>query len=118
MRYCILIVALSLFSACSEKTKPIVSSGAVLKELHPSQTIAGIGFNVQPNAKSAIAVECENATRDSVILFGDHPLPTVFGSASLLTAEVPPEYYAQPGLIPVSIKDPSGKSASLPFTVK
>ena len=90
----------------------------VLKVIHPDETAKGIKFNEQPNGNSAIAVECENATRDTVILFGGHPLPTVFGNSSLLTAEVPAEYYAQPGVIQVSLKGSSGQSGSLPFAVR
>ncbi len=118
MRLPFLVAATFLFAGCSEKPQPLSGPPFVLKALHPSEATAGAGFNVQPNGKSAIAVECENATKDTVILFDNHPLPTVFGSSSLLTAEVPPEYYAQPGAIAVSIKSPRGQSASLPLTIK
>ena len=70
------------------------------------------------NGTAAIAVECENATRETVIFFDNRPLRTVFGSSSLLTAEVPPEYFAEPLVIAVSLKGSTGQSGSLPFVVK
>jgi len=118
------IAAAFVLAGCAEKPQPIqvvsvpASPVLVLKVIHPDETDKGIKFNEQPNGNSAIAVECENATRDTVILFGGHPLPTVFGNSSLLTAEVPAEYYAQAGVIQVSLKGSSGQSGSLPFAVK
>jgi hypothetical protein len=86
--------------------------------LHPSETPRGIKFNEQPNGISAIAVECENATKDTVIVFDNNPLTTVFGNSALLTAEVPAEYYSQPRVIAVSLKGPTGHSESLSFVVR
>jgi hypothetical protein len=115
----VMAVALVL-SGCSEKPVSTVqgSPAVVLKVLHPPGTPAGIKFNVQSNDTSAIAIECENATRDTVILFDNRPLRTVFGSSSLLTAEVPPEYFSEPRVISVSLKGSTGQSGSLPFVVK
>jgi|ERR1035437_1086377 hypothetical protein len=95
-----------------------VSEAIVLKALHPDWTHRGIGFNIQPNGNAAIAVECENATNDAVIVFDGKPLPTVFGNRTLLSAEVPSEYYSKVGVIVVSIKSSKGSSNSLTFEVK
>jgi hypothetical protein len=128
VRFGIVIVAAVVLgvvlAGCAEKPQPIqtVSPSAapvlVLKVIHPDETDKGIKFNVQPDGNAAIAVECENATRDTVIVFGGHPLPTVYGNSSLLTAEVPAEYYSQPGVIQVSLKGSPGQSGSLLFAVK
>jgi hypothetical protein len=124
VRFAIVIVAAVVLAGCSEKPLPIqaVSPQAaavlVLKVIHPDETDKGKKFNVQPDGNAAIAVECENATRDTVIFFGGHPLPTVYGNSSLLTAEVPAEYYSQPGVIQVSLKGSSGQSGSLLFAVR
>jgi hypothetical protein len=121
VRIWILPAVLFLLSSCSEKPLPTKSEAAppiILKLLHPSETPRGIKFNEQPSGISAIAVECENATKDTVILFDNNALTTVFGNSSLLTAEVPPEYYSQPRVIAVSLKGPTGHSGSLPFVVQ
>ena len=121
VRFWILVAVLFLLSGCSEKPLPTKSEAAppiVVKLLHPGGTPRGIKFNEQPNGTSAIAVECENATRDTVILFDNNPLTTVFGNSSLLTAEVPPEYYVQSRVIAVSLKGSTGHSGSLPFVVQ
>ena len=93
----LVVIAIALvLSGCSEKPVSTVqvSPAIVLKVLHPPGTPAGIKFNVQSNGTAAIAVECENATRDTVILFDNQPLRTAFGNGSMLTAEVPPEYFS------------------------
>jgi hypothetical protein len=127
VRFWVLLAVVLVLSGCSEKPLPSKSVAGsagdvpppvVLKLLHPSGTPRGAKFNVQANGKSAIAVECENATRDTVILFDNNPLTTVFGTSSLLTAEVPLEYYAQPRVIAVSLKSSTGHSESLPFVVQ
>jgi hypothetical protein len=127
VRFWVLLAVVLVVCGCSEKQLPnkgAAGSGEpaapplVLKVLHPSATATGIKFNVQPNGISAIAVECENATRDTVILFDNNPLTTVFGNSSLLTAEVPAEYYAQPRVVAVSLKASTGHSGSLPFVVQ
>jgi hypothetical protein len=124
VRFWIVIAIAFVLAGCSEKPQPsqAVSAPAapvlLLKVIHPDGTARGIKFNEQPDGNAAIAVECVNATRDTIIVFGDHPLPTVFGNSSVLTAEVPAEYYSQPGVIQVSLKGSAGQSGSLPFWVK
>lgn len=122
VRSWLIIAVVCLLAGCSEKpASPSPAPGAaslILKALHPNGTPATIKFNVQSNGAAAIAVECENATRETVILFDNHPLTTAFGSSSLLSAEVPAEYFSAPRVISVSLKGPSGQSGSLQFVVK
>src|SRR5580658_4465263 len=90
VRFRVLLAVVLVVCGCSEKPLPSKSAAGsvdpaapsiVLKVLHPSVTPKGIKFNVQPNGISAIAVECENATRDTVIQFDNQPLTTVFGNS-------------------------------------
>ncbi len=87
-------------------------------ELFPSQTRAGVGFNVQPNGRSAIAVRCENARPGAAIVFGGRRLQTSFGDGSLLTALVPDALIAKPGRLAVQVEDAAGMSNELPFEVR
>jgi glycosyltransferase involved in cell wall biosynthesis len=59
-------------------------------------TEPGVGFNVQPDGRSALWIECENATEETVVVWDDVPLRTAFGGPRLLTASVPAELYASP----------------------
>jgi hypothetical protein len=73
---------------------------------------------VQRHGGAAIAVRCENATKNTKIVFGTQVLPTVYGSSNLLTAQVPTSLYAQPGKIPVLLRDERGESNTREFTVR
>ena len=132
--YCVLLTALLLATpACrqSSSSAPATEQQAsaalparapalrpVLHSLHPSSTYEGAPFNLQPNRQSAIAVRCENATRNTVIVFGSTALPTVFGSDSLLTAVVPSELFARRGNTSVILRDERGESNPQIFAVR
>lgn len=92
-------------------------SPAVLRGLYPASTVAGRPFNVQRHGDAAIGVRCANARKSTKIVFGTQALATVYGSESHLTARVPTSLYAQPGKIPVLLRDERGESNSLEFTV-
>jgi glycosyltransferase involved in cell wall biosynthesis len=77
---------------------PGAAGALVLRRLGIAWTTPGAGFNVQPNGRSALWLSCENATPRTVIVFGGVALDTTFQSPAALTAFVPPELYAEPGL--------------------
>ena len=74
--------------------------------VHPPSTAPGVAFNAQPYGEAALAIECRGATPDTVVIFGDQPLETAFGSAELVTALVPPELFAQEGVAQVYLRQP------------
>jgi hypothetical protein len=102
-----------LFIGCS-KAPPL------LKQMGPMKTKAGVGFNVQPNGESAIWTITENATRTTVVVWGETQLHSTFGSAKAVTALVPKELYSKPGQFQVYLLDTKTgkKSNSLVFTVE
>jgi glycosyltransferase involved in cell wall biosynthesis len=78
--------------------------GLRLLRLHPEGTAAGLSFNVQKDGSSALAVECEGADRNTVIVFGETTLETSFASPQLLTGRVPESLFGLPGSIPVFLR--------------
>jgi len=89
-----------------------------LLRISPSGARVGQGFNVQPNGESAISVETENATRGTVIVFGNRPLVTAYGSPSWLTALVPTDLLTTPGQHDVYLQSGETESNRLPFVVE
>jgi hypothetical protein len=118
MRLLVAVAVLCVFAGCSTNAIPGSGARVVLKALYPNSTPQGIGFNIQTDGNAALAVACENATKETVIVFDGQSLPTVFGSPTLLSTEVPSQYYSKTGVIAVSLISPKGASNSLPFEVK
>ena len=102
-----------LFIGCSK-------AAPVLKQMGPMKTKAGVGFNVQSNGESAIWTTTENATKTTVIVWGETQLRSTFGSPKGVTALVPKELYTKPGKFQVHLSDTrtGKKSNSLIFTVE
>ena len=90
----------------------------ILLELHPSETLPGVRFNVQPDGRAALAVRCRDATPGMEIVFAGVGLPTVFVTSELLTAFVPSELFSQPGVVQVYVRDGRNASNGLPFVVR
>lgn len=90
----------------------------ILRQVGPSRTAAGQGFRVQADGSSAMWLACENATADTVVVFGGRALPTTYGGPGLVTARVPPELYAEPGRHEVAIRNGAGQSGALEFVVQ
>ncbi len=88
-----------------------------LVRLHPASTKVGIGFNIQGDGTSALAVDCANATPDTVIVMGTTILRTSYGSSSFLTGGVPPELYSVAGLQSVYLLNAFGESSPIAFEV-
>jgi len=85
--------------------------------LFPASTAAGRAFNPQPDGQSAISVECERATLDTVIVLDGTPLPTTYGGPNLVTALVPAALLAEAGPKPLYLKNHSGESNRVDFVV-
>jgi hypothetical protein len=90
----------------------------VLKALDPPATRVNTPFNVQPDGRSALRVETEQATPRTVVLFGPVTLETRYESARALTALVPPEFLTQPVWQPITLRNSLGESNSLDFVVE
>ena len=114
LRFLVLFVILvSVFIGCS-KAPP------VLKQMGPTKTKAGVAFNVQSNGESAIWAITENATKTTVIVWGERQLQSTFGGSNSVTALVPKELYSKPGQFQVYLLDKKTgkKSNGLVFTVE
>jgi hypothetical protein len=98
----------------SEMFKPVI------EKLYPSETRAGVGFNVQSNGSAAIGVGCRNASRASVVVWAGTTLNSAYGGPDAVTAEVPSRLFAKPGHYPIEIfdKDTGLRSAAVDFEVK
>src|SRR5258707_14112482 len=70
--------SLLLVSCSKEPVAPSLSPGGPkLLALYPSQTVAGVGFNVQPGGVAALALGCSNLTIGKVsVVFATKSLPT------------------------------------------
>jgi hypothetical protein len=99
-------------------TRTTASAGPVLNRVNPNSTTAGTAFNVQSDGSSAIAVAGEHFTPATIIVLGDTPLETTYGSDRLLTARVPAALYGRPGSYPVYLRDSTGESSRLEFVVR
>jgi hypothetical protein len=90
----------------------------VLRRLRPSSTPAGRPFNVQPDGESALAIECEDARPDTVIVFDGTSLSTTYGNEGWLTAFMPGNLYSRPGRYEVYLKTGLVESDRLEFVVQ
>jgi hypothetical protein len=107
------LLTIFLLIGCS-KAPPL------LKQMGPMKTKVGVAFNMQPKGESAIWTTTENATKTTVIVWGETQLHSTFGSAKAVTALVPKELYSKPGQFQVYLLDTktAKKSNSLIFTVE
>ena len=89
-----------------------------IRSIHPDTTVAGKGFNVQPNGISAMGMTGANFLPGAKILFNGKELETSFGGQDQLGVIVPPTEFAKPGKIKITVKNPDGKlSPAKDFTV-
>ena len=100
-------------SSVENLTEPII-----LHRLSPPSTQSGAAFNLQPGGVSALSIQCERATSDTKVLFGDTPLSTTFGGPTWVSAEVPAEFFANPGEHWVSLKSAEAESNRVRFIVE
>ena len=89
-----------------------------IRSIHPDTTVAGKGFNVQPNGVSAMGMTGANFLPGAKILFNGKELETSFGGLDQLGVIVPSTEFAKPGRIKITVKNPDGKlSPAKDFTV-
>jgi len=107
------LLLIFLFIGCS---KPPL----LLMDMGPMKTKVGVGFNIQPNGESALWTMAENATRTTVVVWGERQLQSTVGGPNAVTALVPKELYSKPGQFQVYLLDrkTGKKSNSLVFTVE
>lgn len=95
------------YKSASGNSSGLLDLGAL--EWGPHETLAGQGFNIQPDGRSAIWVSYETAPpSDARIVFDGRDLDTVTGPRSA-SAYVPDELFATPGDKIVYIIDMSGR---------
>jgi hypothetical protein len=68
-----------------------------LVRLGIERTDPGVGFNVQPTGLSALWLECENASPETLVIWDGVALDTSISSPTLVTASVPAELYCREG---------------------
>jgi len=80
--------------------------------LGPSETHAGVGFNVQPDGSSALGVTGWAFESGAKIILNGQVQPTMFGSEQGLTTTVPRELYSRPGTITIQVRNPNGMESN------
>lgn len=114
-RLVILIFFVMLITGgCKQSQPPLI-----LKEIGPTKTKAGVGFNMQPDGGSAMWATVVNRTDSTVIVWDNRKLPTFQHTAGIITSPIPEEFYAHPGQHEVFVLDVKTgvKSNSIIFTV-
>ncbi|HEY6343882.1 MAG TPA: glycosyltransferase [Bryobacteraceae bacterium] len=90
---------------------------ARLIRLHPERMPVGGRANPQPDGSSAMVVECEGATPETVVQFGQTILYTFYGTSSRLSATLPEDFSQRPGAVRISLLTGSEESNALIFRV-
>lgn len=84
----------------------------------PNQVMAGEPFQVQPGGNSALAIGGTNLRRGSRVRLNGQGLETAWGDGTKLSALVPKELTAEPGMYPVTVETPDGQASNaLPLFV-
>ena len=108
---CLIVV----FSGCKPKEAPPLK----MVKMGPTTIKAGQDFNLQPEGGSAIWVAAENATKTTVVVWGETQLKSAVRVPDLVTAGVPKELYSKPGKFEICLLDTKtgAKSNSISLTV-
>lgn len=93
-------------------------SRPVITRILPDRVEVGGGFNVQPCGNSAIVIECENVTPETIVKVDGKALLTTFGGDRLLTALVGKEVLSAVGGREVVLSSPFGTSESVQLKVE
>ena len=101
---------------CQKKEAPPLK----MVKMGPTTIKAGQDFNVQPEGFSALWVEAENATKTTVVVWGETQLKSAVKVPDLVTAAVPKELYSKPGKFQISLLETTTgvKSSGLALTVE
>jgi hypothetical protein len=111
----VVVILVVGFLAFSFFSRP--NTALALLNMGPGNIKAGEGFNVQPNGDSAIWVSAKNATKSTVVFWGETKLVTTFGTPTFLTALVPQNLYASPGKYELYLVDENNGQKSNVFNV-
>ena len=110
----LILFIMLVMGGCKQSQPPLI-----LKEIGPTKTKAGVGFNIQPEGGSAMWAIVVNRTDSVVIVWDNRKLPTFQHAAGIITSPIPEEFYARPGQHEVFVLDVATgmKSNSIIFTV-
>jgi hypothetical protein len=113
--FLIFLCIIFVFGGCKQKE---VLPLKIVK-VGPATIKAGQDFNVQPEGVSAIWVEAENATKATVVVWGEKQLKSAVKVPDLVTATVPKELYSKAGQFQIYLLDAKAgvKSNSILLTV-
>lgn len=90
-----------------------------ITQLFPDATTAGKGFNVQADGSSAMGLTGANFLPSATILLNGEPQATNFGDIDKLGSVFPAKFFANKGVVKVTVKNPDGKvSPAVDFPVK
>jgi|WetSurMetagenome_2_1015567.scaffolds.fasta_scaffold99858_2 hypothetical protein len=112
----VILLLILVFVGCKKAETPAL----ILKEIGPSKTKEGVGFNPQAHGESAIWANAQNTTDTTVIIWGKTKLQTFSHNKDVLTAPVPKELYDKTGRYDIYLLDTKtgAKSNTLIFTVQ
>jgi hypothetical protein len=94
------------------------ATSAKIESYWPTEIMSGRSFNVQASGVSAIGLTTTGATPNTLIVWGETVLETVYGGPEFLTATVPTYLYALPGDYPLYLVDPKARTRSNRLFVK
>ncbi len=97
--FLIFLCMMVALGGCQPKEVPPLK----MVKMGPTMIKAGQDFNVQPEGFSALWVEAENATKTTVVVWGDTQLKSSVKVPDLVTAAVPKELYSKPGKFQISL---------------
>jgi len=83
-----------------------------IETVHPPRTEAGHRFNVQQDGRAHLAVEGAGFGTAAVLVIAGRPLETYHASDRLLSACVPDELFARPGVLPIWVDNCGGAHPS------
>lgn len=90
-----------------------------LSRVVPNETVAGRGFQVQPNGESAMSLDGSKFFSGATVLFDDQELVTAYAGTTGLTAIVPAGLMAKVRKVAVRVRNPDGQlSNALDFTIR
>ncbi len=103
MKTLLLSVALMLLSACNPQ-EPVPYPA--LANWGQQSTPAGVPFYVQADGHSGISFQLQQPAPpgEVVVTMDGKPLTGVAVSGAIITATIPPEYLAEPGIYPVVVE--------------
>jgi hypothetical protein len=91
----------------------------VITAIYPRGTKRGVGFNVQPDGRSAMSVEGRWFEPGSVVVVSGRRLETMFVSSESLTVILPNDLFANAGDVPMQVKNAdNATSAAIMFAVR